>query len=204
GEMPQVPRPPAGRAGRGRVSSRVWRVAAAGTFGPLAAFSSRNESVAVVTVGRQRIWSVLRDADALASLTPLVRSIDVDGDVWTWHLRGISALGASVAPTFTERMTFDEPREIGFAHRPPDGRSERAGANGTYVLDAVGDESTRLSIDITLCVELPLPRLSRRAVEKAMAAMMQRTGDRFAVNLYQRLGIDAAGVDAPTAPSRRR
>ena len=87
-------------------------------------------------------------------------------------------------------MDFVEARSITFEHRPPDGRSERAGAHGRYELHDLGEERTRLSIDITLCVELPLPRLSRRAVEKVMAATMQRTGDRFAVNLYRRLGVD--------------
>ena len=33
-------------------------------------------------------------------------------------------------------------------------------------------------------------RLSRRAVERVMATTMQRTGDRFATNLYHHLGIE--------------
>jgi carbon monoxide dehydrogenase subunit G len=169
----------------------------------LATFSSQNISVAVVPASRERIWQLLQKADVLASLTPLVQSIDVAGDLWTWHMRGISALGVSVTPTFTEKMTFDEPNEIRFAHQPPDGHSERAGASGTYVLESLDDSRTRLSIDITICVELPLPRLSRRAVEPVIAATMQRTGDRFATNLYQRLGIDPATVAAPVTPSRR-
>lgn len=164
----------------------------------LTTFSSRNRSVAVVPAPRREIWAVVSDADALAELTPIVRSIDVDGDgaTWTWHLRGINALGVSVAPTFTESMLFDEPSSLRFEHRPPNGRNERAGAHGTYLLDAVDDGHTRLSIDLTLCVELPLPRLSRRVVEATMAATMQRAGDRFATNLYERLGLDARAVAA--------
>jgi carbon monoxide dehydrogenase subunit G len=157
-------------------------------------FSSQNTSVAEVPASREAIWSVLRDAQALADVTPLVRAIDVDGDRWTWHLRGISALGLSVTPSFTELMTFDEPREIRFAHRPPDGRAERAGANGVYTLTELDRHRTRVAIDITLCVELPLPRLSRRAVEAVMATTMQRTGDRFSANLYRRLHIDPQGL----------
>lgn len=176
----------------------------------MATFSSRNLSVAVVPAARVRIWDVLADAKTLASLTPLVTAIEAAGAVWTWHLRGISALGVSVMPTFTERMAFVAPREIRFSHEPPDGPSERAGANGVYTLDEVDDDHTRLSVDITLCVDLPLPRLARRAVQSTMAAMMQRTGDRFATNLYERLSIDPGSVAKPTStatprrvPSRR-
>ncbi len=167
-------------------------------------FSSRNTSVAIVPAARERIWALLREADVLAAMTPLVTSIDVAGDTWTWHLRGISAVGVSVTPTFTELMTFDEPHEIRFTHHPPNGRNERAGATGIYVLERIDDNQTRLSIDITLCVDLPLPRLSRRVVEGTIATMMQRTGDRFATNLYERLSIDPATVAAPVKLSQVR
>ena len=160
----------------------------------MATFSSRNVSDAVVPVAPPVIWPVLADATELTALTPLVRAIDADGDTWVWHLRGIAALGVSVEPSFTEHMAFDEARSITFEHRPPPGDVERAGAQGRYELHDLGDGRTRLFIDITLCVELPLPRLSRRAVEKVMAATMQRTGDRFAVNLYRRLGLDPTTV----------
>ena len=167
-------------------------------------FSSRNTSVAVVPAGRERIWAVLRDADSLAALTPLVQSIDVSEDVWVWHLRGISAVGVSVTPSFTELMSFDAPNQIRFAHQPPNGRNERAGAGGTYGLERIDDGHTRLSIDITLCVELPLPSLSRRVVEATIASMMQRMGDRFATNLYERLSIDPASIPPPAILSPGR
>jgi carbon monoxide dehydrogenase subunit G len=170
----------------------------------LPTFSSRNRSVAVVPARREQIWSIIADARALAELTPMVRAIEVDGSTWTWHLRGIKALGVSVTPTFTELMIFDEPGSLRFEHRPPDGRSERAGARGIYTLEAIDAGHTRLAIDLTLCVELPLPRLSRRVVEATMAATMQRTGDRFAANLYARLGLDPAGVDAVPAGAGER
>jgi carbon monoxide dehydrogenase subunit G len=160
-------------------------------------FSSQNTSVAEVPAAREEIWGVLRDPQALAAVTPLVRAIEVDGDMWTWHLRGIAALGMSVTPSFTEHMTFHEPSEIRFAHEPPDGRSERAGANGVYTLTELGERRTRVAIDITVCVELPLPRMSRRAVQAVMAKTMQRTGDRFATNLYERLHIDPRWLPTP-------
>jgi carbon monoxide dehydrogenase subunit G len=167
----------------------------------LATFSARNVSEAVVPVAPAAIWRLLADARELTALTPLVRRIDVAGETWVWHLAGIAALGVSVEPSFTESMIFDEARSITFEHRPPDGVSERAGARGRYELHDLGDGRTRLFIDITLCVELPLPRASRRAVERVMATTMQRTGDRFGVNLYRRLGVDARAASSRTLAS---
>lgn len=157
----------------------------------MSTFSSRNQSTAIVPAKRQDIWALLSDADSLASLTPLVKGITAEGDEWCWNLAGISALGVTVAPTFTERMTFVEGEQIEFRHDPP-GRNERAGANGTYELSDAPAGATQLYIDITICVELPLPRLSRRAVEGVMATTMAKTGDRFARNLYEKLGLDPA------------
>jgi hypothetical protein len=39
-----------------------------------------------------------------------------------------------------------------------------------------------------------MPRLSAVAVEKVMKTSMQRTGKRFAVNLYHRLGLDPSTI----------
>lgn len=155
-------------------------------------FTSRDVSTAVVPAPRDEIWAIVSDPAALAELTPLIDSIEPHGDVWTWQLKGISALGVSVAPSFTERMRLDAPASIDYEHEPPEGTSELAGAHGTYQLTELSPESTRLDIDITLCAELPLPAFSRRAVEKVMATTMRRTGDAFASRLYERLGIEGA------------
>lgn len=151
-------------------------------------FEARNISVADVPAPRQAIWAVLRDPDLLAEMTPLIDSISVDGDHWCWKLSGISALGVEVAPAFTERMTFTPETEIHFAHDPRS--DERAGADGVYTLADNDDGSTHLEIDITLHVHLPLPSLSRRAVERVMATSMAKTGDAFAKRLYDHLGVD--------------
>jgi carbon monoxide dehydrogenase subunit G len=159
----------------------------------MATFTARNISVSTVPVTASRIWAQICDPASLTALTPLVRSIVVEGDLWRWQLAGIEALGISVAPTFTERMEFVEPRLIRFSHETAHGEHERAGADGTYELTPHGDE-TELKVDIALTVELPLPRLSALAVERVMKASMQRTGKRFAVNLYHRLGLDPATI----------
>ncbi|MFP5321261.1 MAG: CoxG family protein [Acidimicrobiia bacterium] len=157
-------------------------------------FRSRNLSRGDVPAPRQAIWEVLTDPAALTDLTPLLTRIDVDGDRWCWQMAGIRALGIEVAPSFTERMTFDAPERIEFRHEPPTGTTERAGADGVYELHELAPDRTHLSIDITLSVELPLPAISRRAVEKVMTSTMARTGDVFAERLARRLGVDPAAV----------
>jgi carbon monoxide dehydrogenase subunit G len=153
-------------------------------------FETRNQSTGDVPAPREAIWEILRSPDALAELTPLLDDISVDGDRWCWQMSGISALGVDVAPAFTERMVFDPMESIRFSHEPPPGTVERAGADGIYTLESLDDHTTRLSIDITLHVQLPLPKVSRRAVERVMWSTMTRTGDVFARRLYQRLGVD--------------
>jgi len=152
-------------------------------------FRSRNVSIATVPADVDALWSVVTDTAVLAELTPLVAHIDPDGDRWVWTLIGVSALGVSVAPTFTERMTFEPKQRIVFEHDPPAGVHERAGADGLYELVEVDSSTTRLSIDITAWVELPVPSLARGAVEGVMATTMRRAGDAFSRRLYRHLGI---------------
>ena len=151
-------------------------------------FQATNRSQEVVAADRSEIWSALTDPDVLVDLTPLLTDIDTDGNRWVWKMMGISALGVEVAPCFTERMEFAPEQRIDFTHTPPDGTTERAGADGVYHLED-HDEGTLLDIEITISVDLPLPRMSRRAVERVMAQTMERTGDRFGRNLYDHLGV---------------
>ncbi len=157
-------------------------------------FQNRNRSEADLPVDRQRIWDVLTDPGCLASLTPLIKDITADGDTWCWRLSGISALGVTVAPSFTERMVLTPIERIEYHHEPPSGTTEKAGAEGVYTLGERPDGGCRLFIDLTMWVDLPLPKMSRRAVERVMAETMQRAGDRFADNLYHHLDIDPATV----------
>lgn len=154
----------------------------------MSTFSATTESEAVVAAERKKIWDVLTDPVLLPALTPLLTRIDADGDVWRWHMTRIAALGVGISPAFTERMVFDEGARIDYSHQPPDGTHERAGADGWYVLEDV-DGGTKLSIRLTLHVELPLPRASSAAVTRVMKVTMARTGDKFAANLLDHLGI---------------
>jgi carbon monoxide dehydrogenase subunit G len=152
-------------------------------------FSASTDDEAIVAADRMAIWAVLTDPVLLPKLTPLLRSIDADGDLWTWHMMRISALGVGITPSFTERMTFTEGRRIEYAHEPPEGVTERTSAQGCYELSDAED-GTRLKIKLTLNVDLPLPRAASPAVTRVMTRMMGRTGDKFSANLYEHLGVD--------------
>ncbi|MBN9107322.1 MAG: hypothetical protein J0I34_00940 [Pseudonocardia sp.] len=151
-------------------------------------FSTTRESEIVVGADRGALWDALTDPDLLARLTPLLQRIDADGDVWRWHMAGVSVLGVGISPAFTEKMAFDPQRRIGYTHSPPTGVVERTGADGWYSLDD-DPSGTRLGISLTLRVELPLARITAPAVVTAMNATLQRTGDRFTANLLRHLGI---------------
>jgi carbon monoxide dehydrogenase subunit G len=152
-------------------------------------FTATTESDAIVPADRMDIWRALTDPVLLPQLTPLLRRIDADGDIWTWHMTRISALGVSISPSFTEQMTFAEGSRIEYTHQPPNGTRERAGAEGWYDLDDA-DGGTRLKISLTLEVDLPLPRSAGPAVRRVMQATMNRMGDKFSANLMHHLGLE--------------
>lgn len=158
----------------------------------MARFTARNHSEAVVPTDRATIWKVLTDPALVARLTPLLEDITAEGEYWTWRLSRIPVLSTSIAPQFTERMTFAEPERIVFTHEPPSGSRERAGAEGRYDLVEVADDpgSTHLTIDLQITVDLPLPRASGPAVRTVMKQVVARMGDRFADNLYDHLGLE--------------
>ncbi len=153
-------------------------------------FSATTDSVAVVAAPRTDIWDLLTDPRMLVKLTPLLRGIDTDGDLWCWRLIQISALGIGISPTFTERMHFDAGQRIDYSHEPPAGTVERTGADGWYVLTDVSG-GTRLAISLTLHVDLPLSRLASPAVTRVIKGIMQTMGDRFSANLLHELGVQA-------------
>ncbi len=158
-------------------------------------FSVTNASAEAISAGVDDVWAAMVDPNLLAALTPLIDEIAVVGDHWRWQLVSVGALGVHVAPSFTVAMTFDEPNLIAFDHDPPAGTTERAGASGHYVIEPI-DAGTLLDIELTMCVDLPLPALSRGAVERVMASTTQAAGDRFFHNLLTYLG--ARRIEAPS------
>ena len=150
-------------------------------------FSATVKSTADISAPREAVWAALTDPELLPKLTPLLTSITTDGDRWRWSMTCISALGVSIAPTFTEKMTFEEPHRIVYTHQPPSGTRERAGAEGVYELTEISG-GTHLAIELTLCVDLPLPHFAAPAVQGVLYSMMMRTGQRFSANLLRHLG----------------
>lgn len=162
-----------------------------GTLEAVSRFSATNVSQAVVAAPRAAIWAALTDPVLLPQLTPLLRRIETDGDLWRWHLAGLTVLGVGISPVFTERMTFTEGRRIEYTHAPPAGTNERTGAEGWYDLTDT-ETGTLLEISLTLHVDMPISGLARPAVTVVMQQTMQQMGDRFSANLLRHLGLTTA------------
>ncbi len=152
----------------------------------MAWFEASNHSEAVVAADRKEVWAALTDPELLPKLTPFLRHIEVDGDHWRWELSRVPILNTSLTPSFTERMTFDEPTRIVWTH-DPQGRRERVGVEGWYALEEAG-AGTRLEIKIGVKAELPLSRFAKPAVTAAMRAVLAGMGKRFGDNLLDHLG----------------
>ncbi|WP_374457824.1 SRPBCC family protein [Nocardioides sp.] len=152
----------------------------------MATFRAGDRSTAVLRSPRSEVWAALTDADLIARITPYVTSIEVDGDRWTWRMGTIPVLGASVAPRFTEVMTFAPEDRIDFTHDPtrPD---EMTAVEGVYLL-ADHQRGTEVSIELDISCHLPLPGLARPAVERVMAGVVKHMGTVFSRNLLKHLG----------------
>ena len=157
-------------------------------------FSVSTASTATVDADRQGVWEALTDPDLIVRLTPYVSRIDAARDPgehrWIWHLVRIPLLGSMVSPSFTEVMTFDEPSRIDFVH-DPERTDEKAGVDGRYVLKEAR-QGTDLSIELSIAVELPFPKVARPAVHTAMRAVIATMGARFSHNLVRHLAADDA------------
>lgn len=151
-------------------------------------FSARTEAKAVVPAGRDEIWAALVDPALIARMTPFVKNIEADGELWFWEMSSLQVLGTGIAPAFTERMSFSELERIDFHHDPPAGKQERTGVHGWYDL-ADTDGGTHLATSLEVTMELPLPRLSSPAVTTAMKGVMATMGQRFSHNLLDHLGV---------------
>jgi carbon monoxide dehydrogenase subunit G len=149
-------------------------------------FSAHNSSSASLKSSREKVWDALTDPRLVPKLTPYLHTIDVDGDRWRWNVAKVPLLGKSIGTSFTEVMTFEEPRRIGFKHDPAL-TDEHSAVEGEYVLEESG-QGTRVSIDLDVTVDLPFARMTRPAVEGGMRAVMALMGRRFASNLLRHLG----------------
>jgi carbon monoxide dehydrogenase subunit G len=151
----------------------------------MATFSQGIISDDRIEVDQQRIHRILTDPTRLAQLTPLVKSIQDDGNRWTWQLVGINALGIQAAPSFTTLMDIG-PEKIAF--RPAPDVDERATATGHLTVTRDGDTHTTVAIELVATVELPVPKMAARGVQSVMFQTMKAGGARFADNLLTHLG----------------
>lgn len=148
-------------------------------------FHARNRSEATLAASQDQVWDILVDPDLLVRFTPNLKRIDVDGDRWTWHLTRLPVLSAAIEPSFTEVMEFDKPHRIVFSHDKTR-TDERAGVEGEYVIRPVS-AGTEVSIDIGIWADLPLPRLTRPAVERVMSTIVAGMGYRFGQQVRRHL-----------------
>lgn len=149
-------------------------------------FTAHNKSSANLKSSRVEVWKALTDPALLPELTPYLKSIEVDGDRWTWQMAKIPLLGKTIGTCFTEVMSFEEPHRIVWTHddsRP----EEKTSVEGEYLLEDAG-AGTHVSIELGVSTELPFSRVMRPAVEGAMAVVMAGMGRRFAHNLLKHLG----------------
>lgn len=156
----------------------------------MAVFSSTRRDVAEVPHPVDEVWAILADPSAVARLTPLVTSIEVDDqDRWVWTLQRVPLSGRRLDLTMVEEMTFAPRSRIDYTHGPLS-TTARAGAEGFYGLEQV-EAGTRLSIELTVSVQLPFPSLARRAVEPAMQQVLHQMGNRFAAGMLKELSQGA-------------
>ena len=153
----------------------------------MATFRARDRSSAVLRSPRSEVWAALTDADLIARITPYVTSITVHGDRWVWRMGTIPVLGISVAPTFTEVMEMHPEERIEFTHDPARA-DEMTAVEGTYVLADHAGGGTDVRIDLQISCTLPLPGITRPAVERVMAGVVKHMGTVFSRNLLKHLG----------------
>ena len=153
----------------------------------LNSFTATRHDVAEVRSSVDEVWALLVQPDVLVRHTPFLHAIDDLGDGrWVWQVGGIRYPGGVFTSSFTERMSFDEPRRIDFVHEPAS-EHEHAGAQGSYVLTPRAEGST-LDIELGVTVRLPAPRASRPVIVKAMDVVIGQMGKAFAHGLLSELG----------------
>ncbi len=155
-------------------------------------FTSSTQSEAVITADRDRVWEMLTDPETVARLTPLLQRIEVDGDLWIWHMGTIPGLPVAFAPTFTERMVQTPKERIEYEHAPRGGK-EPAAVKGWYSLEDHAD-GVKLGIYLEICVALPLPKMANGMVTRVMGQVMNQMGDRFAKRMLAELDAEEVGV----------
>lgn len=157
----------------------------------MATFTTSTRSRATVSASPDEVWAALTDPQRVAALTPFLHRVTAHGEHWVWEMTKVPVLGKSFSFTFTERMTFDEPRRMEFTHDPAAGDGhEAAGVEGWYDLEP-RSAGTHLETSMAISVDLPFPGITRPAVTAAMKGVVTLMGQRFSQNLLHHLGARA-------------
>ena len=142
----------------------------------------------------EQVYALLRDPGFVGRSAPFIRRITpLADDVWWWEMGGIKHPGGTFAAGFTQRMTFDEPKEIAFHHDPGAhaGSSpakgyraaELAGAEGVFRLTALKPHGVRVDLQMRIEATVPAPASGAPVVEAAMKAVLVHMRDRFTAAL---------------------
>lgn len=152
-------------------------------------FTTSKTSEALVDAAPEEVWEVLVCPERVAEFTPFIRRIGDLGDGrWRWELAGIPYPRGRFSASFTERMVFDYPERISFAHEQVPGSRDLAGVDGVYTLAPHEDgRKTALAIEVEVWATLPVPRWGAEIVTSAMEKVLTMMGDRFAANLLAEL-----------------
>ena len=154
----------------------------------MAWFTTQLSACSDIPIDANVMWDLLRDAETLAELTPLVANIKAETPNWRWTLIAFNVGGTTYQPSFVEHMKFDnEERTITF--RPANEHTEKVAVQGNYQLEG-HDNGCHVHINLEASIDLPFPRFMATTVERTMALTMKTAGQRFATNLYKHLGLD--------------
>ncbi|MFT5222092.1 MAG: hypothetical protein ACI867_000389 [Glaciecola sp.] len=131
-----------------------------------------------------QIYAEMADVALLAALIPSVRRCFEVQDRWRWEMKTYRALGLSVTPEFDVDAVFSN--EQGVRFRPVGEVTEGARGEGEIGLTAgrIGaDFLTEIRIEMTVTVDLQLPRMLGSAVGRIVTREVRQVIDDLADRL---------------------
>ncbi|MEC5408823.1 carbon monoxide dehydrogenase subunit G [Paraburkholderia sp. MPAMCS5] len=143
-------------------------------------------------VSQQRTWDALNDTEVLRACIPGCESIDPDGE--NAYLVALSAAVGPVKARFKGRMQLtdiDAPNAYNIVFEGQGGAAGFAKGNARVVLEADGDEATKLSYTASAQVGGKLAQIGSRLVDGAAR--------KIAGEFFKRFGAQVAGAGGGAA-----
>ncbi|HEX7936991.1 MAG TPA: carbon monoxide dehydrogenase subunit G [Paraburkholderia sp.] len=140
-------------------------------------------------VSQRRTWDALNDTEVLRACIPGCESIDPDGE--NAYLVALSAAVGPVKARFKGRMQLtdiDAPNAYNIVFEGQGGAAGFAKGNARVVLEADGDEATKLSYTASAQVGGKLAQIGSRLVDGAAR--------KIAGEFFKRFGAQVAGEGA--------